>query len=95
MHTNIGISESNRQAVTNHLAKVLADKYVLDIKKNRNAHWHIKGFDFYEKNNFSEDQLDQLDLMIDNIAQHTQSLGHYTSASLKNYLKANQLSKII
>ncbi len=37
MTTNIGITDSNRQAVSNELAKLLADEYVL-CTKTRNAH---------------------------------------------------------
>lgn len=51
MKTNIGITEENRQAVVNELAKLLADEYVL-YTKTRNAHWNVEGVDFYDKHKF-------------------------------------------
>ncbi len=46
MITNIGITDSNRQAVANELAKILADEYVL-YTKTRNAHWNVEGADSF------------------------------------------------
>jgi starvation-inducible DNA-binding protein len=42
MKTNIGINEADRQAVSDQLAKLLADEFVL-YTKTRNAHWNIEG----------------------------------------------------
>jgi starvation-inducible DNA-binding protein len=46
MKRQIGITETNRQAVAEALAKVLADETVLYVK-TKNAHWNIEGADFY------------------------------------------------
>jgi DNA-binding ferritin-like protein (oxidative damage protectant) len=46
MKTNIGITESNRAAVSKELAKLLADEYVL-YTKTRNAHWNVTGDNFH------------------------------------------------
>ncbi|MDY7396079.1 hypothetical protein UMM65_12585 [Aureibaculum sp. 2210JD6-5] len=53
MKTNIGISEENRQAVANELAKLLAEEYIL-YTKTRNAHWNVEGADFYDKHKLFE-----------------------------------------
>jgi len=90
MNINIGISESNRQAVANELARILADEYVV-YTKTRNAHWNVSGPDFYEKHKFFEDQFEELDAIIDSIAERIRSLGHPVPASLKSFLSASKL----
>lgn len=92
MQTNIGITESSRTAVANHLAKLLADEYVL-YTKTRNAHWNIEGADFYDKHKFFEGQFGQLDDIIDSVAERIRSLGHYATASLKIFLELTRLSE--
>jgi starvation-inducible DNA-binding protein len=92
MTTNIGIEELNRQSVTNELSKVLADEFVL-YTKTKNAHWNVEGADFYDKHKFFESQFEQLDAIIDSIAERTRSLGHYAPASLKSFLSLTNLSE--
>ena len=92
MKTAIGITDTNRQAVANELAKVLADETVLYIK-TKNAHWNIEGADFYDKHKFFETQFGQLDEMIDSVAERIRSIGHYAPATLKSYLSLTHLSE--
>jgi starvation-inducible DNA-binding protein len=92
MKTSIGISEKDRQAVANELAKLLADEYVL-YTKTRNAHWNVEGNDFYDKHKFFEIQFGQLNEIIDRVAERTRSLGHYAFATLKFFLETTHLSE--
>ena len=92
MNINIGISDSNRQAVVNELSKILADEFVL-YTKTRNAHWNVAGVDFYDKHKFFETQFEQLDTNIDSIAERIRSLGHYAPATLKAFLELANLSE--
>lgn len=92
MTTNIGITDSNRQAVANDLSKILADEYVL-YTKTRNAHWNVEGADFYDKHKFFESQFEQLDEIIDNIAERIRSLGHYAPATLQSFLSLTHLTE--
>ena len=92
MKPGIGITDKNRQAVAIELAKLLADEYVL-YTKTRNAHWNIEGPDFFEKHKFFESQFQQLDDMIDAVAERIRTLGHYTSSSLKSFLQITHLSE--
>ena len=93
MKTNIGITEPNSQAVANELAKLLADEYVL-YTKTRNAHWNIEGTDFYDKHKFFETQFEQLDDIIDSVAERIRSIGHYASATLKSFLQLTHLTEV-
>lgn len=92
MKAEIGITEPNRQAVTNGLAKILADETVLYIK-TKNAHWNIEGADFYDKHKFFETQFEQLDDLIDAVAERIRALGHYAPATLSSYLSLTHLTE--
>lgn len=92
MKTTIGLTETNRQNVATHLSALLADEYVL-YTKTRNAHWNVEGVDFYNKHQFFESQFNQLDGIIDRVAERIRSLGHYASASLKIFLNITHLSE--
>ena len=92
MNIHIGISESNRKAVAGELLKILADEYVL-YTKTRNAHWNIVGADFYDKHNFFEGQFEELDEIIDRVAERIRSLGHRVQANLGYFLNNTQLSE--
>lgn len=92
MKTVIGITDVNRQAVANELAKVLADETVLYIK-TKNAHWNIEGPDFYDKHTFFESQFGQLDGLIDAIAERIRSIGHYAPATLQSYVALTRLTE--
>jgi starvation-inducible DNA-binding protein len=92
MKTAIAITDNNRQAVADELAKILADETVLYIK-TKNAHWNIEGPDFYDKHKFFETQFGQLDEMIDSVAERIRSIGHFAPATLKSYLELTHLTE--
>lgn len=89
----IGITDSNTQAVATILSKVLADEYVL-YTKTRNAHWNVEGPDFYSKHIFFEKQFNELDEFIDNVAERIRSIGHYAPATLKSFLELTHLTEM-
>jgi starvation-inducible DNA-binding protein len=93
MKTNIGITEANRKAVTVQLSKLLADEYVL-YTKTRNAHWNIEGPDFHAMHLFFESQYDQLDDIMDGVAERIRTLGHYAPATLKSFLQLTHLAEL-
>ena len=92
MNTEIGITDSHRQSVSNELAKILADETILYIK-TKNAHWNIEGTDFFEKHKFFEAQFGQLDEIVDRVAERIRTIGHYVPATLKSYLLLTHLTE--
>lgn len=92
MDTLIGITNDNRAASALILSKLLADEFVL-YTKTRNAHWNIEGADFYSKHLFFEQQYTELDEIMDNVAERIGSLGHYSPATLGNFLALTHLSE--
>ncbi|MEA1848662.1 MULTISPECIES: Dps family protein [unclassified Chryseobacterium] len=92
MKTSIGIKNENLAKVAEVLVKVLADEFVL-YTKTRKAHWNVEGADFYNKHLFFEAQYQQLDEMIDGLAERIRTLGHYAPATLREYLELTHLSE--
>lgn len=93
MKVTIGITEKNRQIIADELAKLLADEYVL-YTKTRKAHWNIEGADFYAVHKFFEAQYEQIDEIIDQVAERIRSLGHYAPATLKSFLELTHLTEM-
>jgi len=93
MKTQIGISDTNRQAVANELSKLLADEFVL-YTKTRNAHWNVEGPDFHTMHLFFESQYEKLDDMMDSVAERIRTIGHYAPATLKSFLSLTHLSEL-
>jgi starvation-inducible DNA-binding protein len=92
MKANIGIKQENISKVAEVLTKVLADEFVLYTKTKR-AHWNVEGPDFYNKHLFFEQQYDAIDEIVDTVAERIRSLGHYTPATLKNFLALTHLTE--
>jgi len=92
MKTNIGISEADSKAVSAQLSKLLADEYVL-YTKTRNAHWNIEGPDFHAMHLFFEAQYQQLDELVDSVAERIRKIGHYAPATLNQLLQLTHLTE--
>jgi starvation-inducible DNA-binding protein len=92
MQPNIGISAKNRQAVSDQLAKLLADEYIL-YTKTRNAHWNVEGPDFHTMHVFFEQQYEALDEMLDSVAERIRKIGHYAPGTLKSFLQLTHLTE--
>ena len=92
MKASIGISPANLQAVATELSKLLADEFVL-YTKTRNAHWNVESPDFHSMHVFFEQQYDQLDEIMDSVAERIRQLGHYAPATLKSFLGLTHLTE--
>lgn len=92
MKTSIGIKNENLAKVAEILISVLADEFIL-YTKTRKAHWNVEGKDFYNKHLFFESQYQQLDGIIDDLAERIRMLGHYAPATLREYLSLTHLSE--
>lgn len=90
MKPEIGILPAHTQAVAMELNKLLADEVILYFK-TRNYHWNIEGQNFYELHHFYESQFNQIDQIMDDVAERIRIIGHYTEARLSDYLKLTSL----
>ena len=68
--------------VAYELSKILADEFVL-FTKTKNAHWNVEGIDFYDKHKFFEEQANQLNDLVDSVAERIRTLGHHCSCFFK------------
>ena len=69
MKIAIGITLEHLAEVANSLNKLLADEHVLYIQ-TRNAHWNVEGPDFLTKHKLFEEQYQQIEAIIDDVAEH-------------------------
>ena len=92
MEPKIGIKKENLAAVAKALNNILADEFLL-YTKTRNAHWNVEGPDFHDKHKFFEGQYEQLDEIMDEVAERVRSLGHYAAATMAEYLKLTHLTE--
>ena len=90
MNANIGISGSNSKAVALELNKLLANEFVL-YTKTRNSHWNIEGSNFIELHKLFEGQYEELDAVVDAVAERVRSIGHYAEGRLADFLKLTDL----
>ena len=92
MNASIGITPANLQAVASELSKLLADEFLL-YTKTRNAHWNVEGPDFHSMHIFFEQQYEQLDEIMDSVAERIRQLGHYAPATLQGFLSLTHLTE--
>ena len=92
MKTEIGIKKENLSKVAEALSSFLADEFLLYLK-TRNAHWNIEGSDFHTMHKFFEEQYEQLDETMDEVAERIRMLGHYAPATMKSYLELTHLTE--
>ncbi|MBY0426526.1 MAG: DNA starvation/stationary phase protection protein [Cytophagales bacterium] len=92
MSANIGIFESNLQAVARILNFVLADEMVL-LVKTRNFHWNVKGMHFSQLHSFFDSQYEQLNESVDEVAERVRALGEYAIGSLEEFKSQTRLKE--
>lgn len=92
MSIQIGILPEHAEQTANALQKLLADEVLLYIK-TRNYHWNIEGPGFFYLHTFYQEQYEQLDEIMDNVAERIRSIGHYTTARMSDFLQLTQLSE--
>ncbi|MEM6515022.1 MAG: DNA starvation/stationary phase protection protein [Bacteroidota bacterium] len=92
METNIGIAKEHREKVSEILAKILSDEFVLYTKTLR-AHWNLEGSDFHTKHEFFEEHYDAIKEFIDNVAERIRKVGIYAPGTLAEFLNHTNLSE--
>ena len=92
MQPEIGIKKENLSGVSKILSGLLADEFLL-YTKTRNAHWNVEGPQFHEMHKFFESQYEDLDEIMDSVAERIRMLGHYSPATLKQFLELTHLTE--
>src|SRR6266850_6477182 len=86
MTLNIGISESNRDSIVKILNAILADEYVL-YTKTRNYHWNVVGPQFNDLHKFFEGQYEELNDIVDEVAERARAIGGPSAGTLAEFLE--------
>ena len=90
---NTGISNANSKKVADALNQVLADEVVLYIKTLK-VHWNIEGRDFHALHKFLDEQYNQLQVIIDAVAERIRKVGHFANGSMKQFLQDASLKEL-
>jgi starvation-inducible DNA-binding protein len=92
MSVNIGISDDNRQKVVAILNTLLADEFLLYIK-TRNYHWNVTGPQFNDLHKFFESLYEELDDVVDDVAERARSLGGRAFGTLDEFRTSARLGE--
>ena len=86
MSINIGMTDSQHQAIAAGLSKVLADTYTLYLKTH-NYHWNVRGPMFHSLHAMFEQQYSELALAVDEVAERIRALGELAPGSYSEFAK--------
>lgn len=92
MIPKIGLSETNLQKSINLLSVVLSDEMTLYIK-TRKFHWNVSGNSFMELHKLFETQYNELELLIDEIAERINKLGGKTIGTMAEFSKLTRIKE--
>jgi starvation-inducible DNA-binding protein len=83
---DIGIDAEARRAVAEGLGHMLADSYVL-LVKTHNFHWNVTGPMFRALHSMFQEQYEELQGAVDEIAERIRALGHMAPGSFSRFLE--------
>jgi starvation-inducible DNA-binding protein len=92
MKPNIDLAANHTKEAALLLNTLLADEYIL-FTKTRNAHWNVQGPNFIALHKLFESQYEELDIIIDDVAERVRELGHFAVGSLKDFTSLTRLSE--
>jgi len=92
MKPNIGIADKNRDAVAGILNTLLSDEYLL-YTKTRKFHWNVIGPQFHDFHKFFESQYEELDDVVDEVAERARTVGSISFGTLVEFLKHTRLKE--
>jgi starvation-inducible DNA-binding protein len=89
---NIGVSDQHREGVIQILNTVLSDEFVL-YTTTRNFHWNVVGMQFSELHAFFDAQYQELNTVVDKVAERTRSLGGRALGTLAEFVEHTRLKE--
>ena len=92
MKPNIGINDAQRAAMVEILDTLLADEYLL-YTKTRNHHWNVVGPQFNDLHKFFESQYEELDDIVDEVAERARALGSNALGTLTEFVQRSRLKE--
>jgi len=92
MRPNIGLSVEQGKGVVKILNAILADEYLL-YTKTRNYHWNVVGPQFHDLHKFFETQYDELNEIVDEVAERSRAIGGQALGTMAEFLKHTRLKE--
>jgi len=89
---NIGIEESDRQAIAEGLSHLLADTYSLYLKTHY-FHWNVTGPMFHSLHQMFEEEYTELAQAVDDIAERIRTLGEVAPGSYSQFAELSSVSE--
>lgn len=82
----------NKEQIVALLNQVLADEFVL-YAKTLNAHWNLTGINFYSVHKLLDEQYNDLQEIIDEVAERVRANKGIADGSLKSFVDKSRLSE--
>ena len=92
MKPNIGLSDEQREGVVSILNALLSDEYLL-YTKTRNYHWNVFGPQFNDLHKFLERQYEELEEVVDQVAERARSLGGFAFGTMTEFVQHTRLKE--
>jgi starvation-inducible DNA-binding protein len=92
MKIDIAMSNENRAGVVQILNTLLADEYLL-YTRTRNYHWNVVGRQFNDLHKFFEAQYEEIDGVIDDVAERSRALGLHSAATMTEFMQLTRLKE--
>ena len=89
---DIGISDKDREIISNGLSRMLADSFCLYLKTH-NYHWNVKGPMFQTLHVMFMDQYTELWNALDEIAERIRSLGFPAPGTMAEFAKLSAIKE--
>ena len=90
---DIGISESDREAIADGLKKVLADSYTLYLQTH-NFHWNVTGPQFRELHLMFEEHYTELAVAVDDIAERIRTIGFSAPGTYRAFAELSSIEEV-
>ncbi|MBX5495831.1 MAG: DNA starvation/stationary phase protection protein [Bryobacteraceae bacterium] len=87
---NQGLTEDQQESVVQMLNRLLSDEFVL-YTKTRNYHWNVVGPRFHSLHEMFEEQYEELEEFIDEIAERARMNGGRSYGALGEFLRETRL----
>jgi len=91
---NIGLNEKELFGSAEILNRLLSDEFLL-YTKTRNYHWNVTGPRFNDLHKFFESLYEQLDEVMDNVAERVRYLGFYSFGTTAQFVKMARIQENI
>ena len=90
---DIGINQEDREAVAEHLKKLLADSYTLYLQTH-NFHWNVTGPMFNQLHLMFEEHYTELATAVDDIAERIRALDVAAPGTYKQFSTLSSIEEV-